>query len=54
MHRSICVNEIMDILKPMTGEIGLDATLGYGGHSEELLKRFQPGGIFYAVDFVPF
>jgi 16S rRNA (cytosine1402-N4)-methyltransferase len=54
MHRSICVNEIMDILKPMAGEIGLDATLGYGGHSAELLKRLQPGGILYAVDVDPF
>lgn len=50
MHRSICMNEIMDLLKPMPGEIGLDATLGYGGHSAELLKRLQPGGVLYAVD----
>ena len=54
MHRSICVNEIMDLLKPMPGEIGLDATLGYGGHSAELLKRLQPGGVLYAVDVDPF
>ena len=54
MHRSICVNEIMDLLKPMPGEIGLDATLGYGGHSAELLKRLQPGGLLYAVDVDPF
>ena len=54
MHRSICVNEIMDLLKPMPGEIGLDATLGYGGHSAEILKRLQPGGVLYAVDVDPF
>ncbi len=54
MHRSICVKEIMDLLKPMPGEIGLDATLGYGGHSAELLKRIQPGGVLYAVDVDPF
>jgi 16S rRNA (cytosine1402-N4)-methyltransferase len=54
MHRSICVNEIMELLKPMPGEIGLDATLGYGGHSAELLKRLQPGGVLYAVDVDPF
>ena len=54
MHRSICVNEIMDLLKPMPGEIGLDATLGYGGHSAELLKRLQPGGVLYAIDVDPF
>ena len=38
MHRSICVDEIMDILKVTPGQIGLDATLGYGGHSLEILK----------------
>ena len=54
MHRSICVNEIMELLKPMPGETGLDATLGYGGHSAELLKRLQPGGVLYAVDVDPF
>ena len=38
-HRPICVNEILDILKPSPGQIGLDATLGFGGHALELLKK---------------
>ncbi|MFL5729008.1 MAG: 16S rRNA (cytosine(1402)-N(4))-methyltransferase, partial [Cytophagaceae bacterium] len=54
MHRSICVNEIMDILKITPGQIGLDATLGYGGHSLEILKRLLPGGRLYATDVDPF
>jgi len=54
MHRSICVDEIMDILKVVPGQIGLDATIGYGGHSQELLKRLQPGGRLYAIDVDPF
>ena len=54
MHRSICVNEIMDILKVVPGQIGLDATLGYGGHSLELLKCLQPGGCLYSIDVDPF
>jgi len=53
MHRSICVDEIMDILKVVPGQIGLDATLGYGGHSIEILKRLQPGGRLYAIDVDP-
>ena len=53
MHRSICVTEIMDLLKPSPGQTGLDATLGYGGHSTELLKRIQPGGRLYAIDVDP-
>jgi 16S rRNA (cytosine1402-N4)-methyltransferase len=54
MHRSICVNEIMEILKIVPGEIGLDATLGYGGHSLEMLKYLLPGGHLYATDVDPF
>jgi len=54
MHRSICVSEIMDILKIGPGQIGLDATLGYGGHSLEILKQLKPGGKLYAIDVDPF
>lgn len=53
MHRSICVDEIMEILKISPGQIGLDATLGYGGHSHEILKRLQPNGHLYAIDVDP-
>ncbi len=54
MHRSICVNEIMDLLQIVPGQIGLDATLGYGGHSQEMLNRLIPGGRLYAIDVDPF
>ena len=50
MHRSICVKEILDLLKVVPGQVGLDATLGYGGHSLELLKCLHPGGRLYATD----
>ena len=54
MHRSICVNEIMEFLKIVPGQIGLDATLGYGGHSLEILKYLLPRGRLYATDVDPF
>ena len=53
MHRSICVNEILDFLQIKPGQIGLDATLGYGGHSLEMLKCLSPGGHLYATDVDP-
>ena len=53
MHRSICIKEILEILKIVPGEIGLDATLGYGGHSLEILKCLSPGGRLYATDVDP-
>jgi 16S rRNA (cytosine1402-N4)-methyltransferase len=53
MHRSICVREIMEFLQIIPGQIGLDATLGYGGHSLEMLKYLVPGGKLYATDVDP-
>lgn len=54
MHRSICVKEIMEFLNVLPGQTGLDATLGYGGHSLEVLKCLSPGGRLYAFDVDPF
>ena len=53
MHRSICVEEIMEFLNVTPGQIGLDATLGYGGHTVEIAKRLIPGGKLYAIDVDP-
>lgn len=50
MHRSICVDEILDILRIMPGQTGLDATLGYGGHALELMKCLDSKGHLYAID----
>ncbi|NLZ80386.1 MAG: 16S rRNA (cytosine(1402)-N(4))-methyltransferase RsmH [Clostridiales bacterium] len=52
-HISICVNEILDFLQIKPGLIGLDATLGYGGHSLELLKCLDGKGHLYATDVDP-
>ena len=54
MHRSICVEEILAFLKISPGQTGLDATLGYGGHSLEILKLLVPNGKLYAIDVDPF
>jgi 16S rRNA (cytosine1402-N4)-methyltransferase len=50
MHRPICVDEILAILDPQPGEIALDATLGFGGHTQAILPRLLPGGRLFAVD----
>ncbi|MCM2266510.1 MAG: 16S rRNA (cytosine(1402)-N(4))-methyltransferase RsmH [Elusimicrobiales bacterium] len=49
-HRPICVEEILGILDPKPGETCFDATLGYGGHAQNLLPRLRPGGRLFAVD----
>jgi 16S rRNA (cytosine1402-N4)-methyltransferase len=53
MHISICVKEILEILQIKPGETGLDATLGYGGHTLEMLKSLQSSGHIYALDVDP-
>ena len=53
MHISIMVKEILDFLQIQPGQIGLDATLGYGGHTKEMLKCLQGSGHIYALDVDP-
>lgn len=53
MHIPIMVNEILDVLKIQPGEIGMDATLGYGGHSEKMLEKLQGRGHLHATDVDP-
>lgn len=50
MHISICVKEILDFLQIQPGQKGLDATLGYGGHTQEMLKCMNGEGHLYALD----
>ncbi len=52
-HRPICVQEILQILEPHPGQVVLDATLGYGGHTRELLERIIPGGCLWGIDVDP-
>jgi 16S rRNA (cytosine1402-N4)-methyltransferase len=52
-HRPICVGPILQVLAPKPGELGVDATLGYGGHAERLLKRLAPGGRLIGLDVDP-
>jgi len=53
MHRSICVDEILEFLQITPGQIGLDATLGYGGHTLEMLKCLDFKGHLFALDVDP-
>lgn len=53
MHLPICVKEILEILQIKPGQVGLDATLGYGGHTLEMLKCLNSKGHLYAIDVDP-
>ena len=50
MHIPIMVEEILEVLKIQPGEVGYDATLGYGGHSSRMLAALQGQGHLFATD----
>ena len=50
VHKSVLVNEALEFLKPEKGKIILDATVGYGGHTEEILKNITPTGKLIGID----
>lgn len=53
MHISIMVKEILDFLEIKPGQRGLDATLGYGGHTRKMLEQLQGSGHIYGLDVDP-
>ena len=53
MHISIMVKEILDFLNIQPGQQGLDATLGYGGHTKAMLEKLDGKGHIYALDVDP-
>lgn len=53
MHLSICVNEILEFLQIKPGQKGLDATLGYGGHTRKMLECMHGQGHVYGLDVDP-
>ena len=53
MHISIMVQEILDFLQIKPGQTGLDATLGYGGHTKAMLQCLEGQGHIYGLDVDP-
>jgi 16S rRNA (cytosine1402-N4)-methyltransferase len=50
LHVPVMLSEVLDYLKLAPGQIIVDATLGTGGHSVEILKRITPGGRLIGID----
>jgi 16S rRNA (cytosine1402-N4)-methyltransferase len=50
LHISVLLNEVIDFLRCEPGKVYVDATLGDGGHAEEILKRSSPSGILIGID----
>ena len=49
-HRPVMLDEVLAILDPKPGEVAVDCTLGFAGHSVELLRRVGDRGKLIAMD----
>ncbi len=50
MHRPICVKEIINVLDIQPGDVGLDCTLGFGGHTFYMLQKVADTGHLVSLD----
>lgn len=49
MHYSVLKKEVLDALNIHDKKVYVDATIGYGGHAVEILKKI-PNGYLYGID----
>ncbi|HYD91999.1 MAG TPA: 16S rRNA (cytosine(1402)-N(4))-methyltransferase, partial [Flavobacterium sp.] len=49
-HIPVLLNEVLQVLAAKEGEVVVDATLGGGGHTAELLKAVGPSGRVIGLD----
>jgi len=49
-HRPVLLAEVLASLDPKPGQVLVDCTLGFAGHSVELLERVSPDGMLIATD----
>ena len=49
-HESVLLSEVLHWLNPKPGQVFLDCTVGYCGHTEKLLEASTPSGIVIGID----
>lgn len=49
-HIPVMLNEVIHFLNPAKGKVIVDATVGTGGHSKDILKRIMPQGRLVCID----
>ncbi|OWK44422.1 16S rRNA (cytosine(1402)-N(4))-methyltransferase RsmH [Fimbriiglobus ruber] len=52
-HRPVLLAEVLTVLNPQPGQVVIDCTLGFAGHSVELLRRVGAAGTLVAIDLDP-
>ena len=49
-HKSVLLNEVIEYLNVSEGKTYIDATVGYAGHSGEVLRKLNKKGFLFAFD----
>lgn len=49
-HRPVLLEEVLGALDPAPGKIIVDCTVGWAGHSAEILSRLGPSGLLVGLD----
>ena len=49
-HKSVLLEEVIEYLNVSEGKKYIDATVGYAGHSGEILKKLNKKGFLFAID----
>lgn len=49
-HKSVLLNEVINYLNVSEGKFYIDATVGYAGHSGEILRKLNKKGFLFAFD----
>lgn len=52
-HRPVLLDAVLTALDPRPGQVVVDATVGWAGHSAELLRRVGPTGLLIGTDLDP-
>jgi len=50
IHKPVLLEEVIENLKLKNGDVVVDATLGGGGHSREILEKIGDEGVLIAID----
>jgi len=50
VHIPVLLHQVLAFLKPTSGDVVLDCTLGAGGHAKEIAKLIGPNGHLYGID----
>ncbi len=50
MHKPVLIKEVLEYLNPCSGENFIDCTVGFGGHTLDILKRIKPDGKVLGIE----